>query len=196
MRLSHRGLRRTFAAVVLLAIGGAATATLGQVAVPTHQAGPPPREAVQPPPMPTRSGYVPFEQYEDGSFREESVGVRPIFGPPGGIGLPDGQRGWREEEMPKRRLRPNVGELFIPSGFNDGQAHDDTGEWSRAQPLMQNFEGPGPNGLTPPDPDLATGYDYVVTVTNDDFAVYDRAGELIFYRDIHDFLGVSERHGL
>jgi|GEM_PF-2074279 len=194
MRLKHSGARRTFAAVAMLAVGALAGASHAQVVVPTHQAGPPPREAVQPPPMPTRSGYVPFEQYEDGSFREESIGVRPIFGPPGGIGLPEGRRGQREEEMPKRRLRPNIGELFVPSGFNDGPAHEDTGEWSRAQPLMQNFEGPGPNGLTPPDPDLAAGYDYVVTVTNDDFAVYDRAGDLVFYRDIHDFLGVSENY--
>lgn len=57
---------------------------------------------------------------------------------------------------------------------------------------MQGFESIGPNGLTPPDPDLARGYDYEVTVTNDDFAVYDSCGTELYRRDINDFLGISD----
>jgi len=57
---------------------------------------------------------------------------------------------------------------------------------------MQNFEGPGPNGASPPDPDLARGYDHVVCVTNDDFAVYDACGALLFYSDVNDYLGLPD----
>lgn len=56
---------------------------------------------------------------------------------------------------------------------------------------MQGFEGIGPNGLTPPDPDIACGIDHMVAVTNDDFATYDRCGNELFRADIHDFLGIT-----
>ncbi len=73
---------------------------------------------------------------------------------------------------------------FAPTG--EDQNANDT---SRSQPLMQGFESIGPNGLTPPDCDLARGYDYEVAVTNDDFAVYDSCGTQVFYSDINDYLG-------
>ncbi len=66
---------------------------------------------------------------------------------------------------------------------------DDTSFGKRSQPMFQNFDSMGPNGLTPPDPDVATNGTYILAVTNDDFAVYDTCGSLLYNVDIEDYLG-------
>ncbi len=90
-----------------------------------------------------------------------------------------------------RPMRPGI-DPWIPDGSGYWAPLFDDLESPQSQPLMQNFEGPGPNGLSPPDPDLARGYDYEVLATNDDFAVYDSCGNELFRRDINDYLGISD----
>jgi hypothetical protein len=125
-----------------------------------------------------------------GAVLEHGAPVAPIMVPVGGVfahgTLPDPER------EAGRPMRPG-GDPWIPdgTGYWPAQVEDQGGNGQRAAPLMQNFDGPGPNGLTPPDPDVARGYDYVVTCTNDDFAVYDSCGQEVFYSDINDFLGMG-----
>ena len=92
-----------------------------------------------------------------------------------------------------RPMRP-AEDPWIPdgTGYWPPMSEDANANWEpRAQPLMMNHEGPNWNGLNPPDPDLARGYDYQVAVTNDDFGVYDSCGNQVFYSDINDYLGLS-----
>ncbi|VAX39299.1 hypothetical protein MNBD_PLANCTO03-917 [hydrothermal vent metagenome] len=103
--------------------------------------------------------------------------------PAGTIPQPDREAG--------RPMRPGS-DPWIPDGSGYWPPLVDDIQAPQSQPLMQNFEGPGYNGLTPPDPDLARGYDYQVCVTNDDFAVYDSCGTELFRRDINDYLGLSD----
>ena len=100
--------------------------------------------------------------------------------------LPDPAVKIPHPSIPTEPYIAGPGDWFAP--VDEDQNAGDT---SRAQPLMQNFDAVGPNGLTPPDPDLARGYEYEVTVTNDDFAVYDSCGTQVFYSDINDYLGDS-----
>lgn len=46
----------------------------------------------------------------------------------------------------------------------------------------------GPNGFSPPDPTCAGGTNHLVVATNDDFAIYDRVGNLQHQYDINAFL--------
>jgi hypothetical protein len=137
--------------------------------------------------------YVPGQHVdpETGAILEWGLPVAPVMVPVGGV-FPHGTLPDPEREA-SRPMRPG-GDPWIPNGTGywppvmEDQAADGG---QRAQALMQDFAGPGPNGLTPPDPDLARGYDYVVAATNDDFGVYDSCGNEVFYSDINDFLGMS-----
>lgn len=126
-----------------------------------------------------------------GAIREWGPIVAPVHIPYDGV-FPAGTM-VQEEREAGRPMRP-FGEIYLP-GPNDRQAEgwpDQGGDITSAQPLMQDFEAIGPNGLTPPDPDLARGYEYEVCVTNDDFAVYDSCGNEVYYNDINDYLGISD----
>ncbi|MCC7387150.1 MAG: hypothetical protein IT431_00125 [Phycisphaerales bacterium] len=122
-----------------------------------------------------------------GIVMEVHAPVEPIFIPRGGLlahgTLPDPQR------EAGRPMRPG-GDPWIPdgTGYWPPAVEDQAGDLTLAEPLMMDWSGPGYNGLTPPDPDLARGREHVITVTNDDFAVYDTAGNELFYSDINDFL--------
>ncbi len=126
---------------------------------------------------------------ETGMYSEYVQGIAPVHIPEGGV-FPDGTIPQPEREA-GRPMRPGD-DPWIPDGSGYWPPMQDDLAGPRSQPLMQNFEGPGYNGLTPPDPDMARGYDYQVTVTNDDFAVYDSCGTELYYRDINDFLGISD----
>jgi CARDB len=89
----------------------------------------------------------------------------------------------RQTDIPVYDIDPNA--MRAP-------AMDDTAnDYTRAQPLFQNFESMGPNDLTPPDPDLATDGQHIVVVTNDDFAVYDLCGNVLFNVDAEDYFGTD-----
>jgi hypothetical protein len=63
-----------------------------------------------------------------------------------------------------------------------------------ASPPFQNFDSHGFNDLTPPDCDLATNGTYIVTVTNDDFAVYDTCGNTLYTIDAEDYFGYDSAY--
>lgn len=121
-----------------------------------------------------------------GEFGEYGVSVEPIHGPWNGVfpygTLPEGDR------EAGRPMRPG-GDPWIPDGTGYWPSGIEDLPGPASQPLMKDHAGPGFNGLTPPDPDLARGYDYQVCATNDDFAVYDTCGNELFYTDVNDFLG-------
>ncbi len=89
--------------------------------------------------------------------------------------------------------RPTDIPVYAPEpGSRRAPAWDDTSnDWTRSQPLFQDFDSMGPNGLTPPDPDLATDGTYILAVTNDDFAVYDTCGTQLYRIDVEDYLGYA-----
>jgi hypothetical protein len=64
-----------------------------------------------------------------------------------------------------------------------------------APPVFQDFDGIGPNGLDPPDPDIAVGPNHIVMVTNDDFAVYDKCGNELFRADANDYFPNADGPG-
>jgi len=170
-----------------LALGG--TTALGQ----TNVKNPPAKDAL-PTFAPINRVVTPGKQVdpETGIIFEVGQKVAPTVIPWEGV-FPDGTFPQPEREA-GRPMRPFL-EPWIPDGsgywpqmIEDESAYNEP----RAQPLMQGFESIGPNGLTPPDPDLARGYDYEVAVTNDDFAVYDSCGTELYRRDINDFLGISD----
>ncbi len=103
--------------------------------------------------------------------------------------FPDGHFPQPDREA-GRPMRPG-GDPWIPDGSGYWPQLSEDLNAPQAQPVMQNYEAIGYNGLTPPDPDLARGYDYQVCVTNDDFAVYDSCGTELFRRDINDYLGLN-----
>ncbi|HLO42031.1 MAG TPA: GC-type dockerin domain-anchored protein [Phycisphaerales bacterium] len=75
-------------------------------------------------------------------------------------------------------------------GSRPAPANDDFGgPMPAAAGPFQNFESHGFNDLTPPDCDLATNGTYIVTVTNDDFAVYDTCGNTLYTIDAEDYFG-------
>ena len=133
-------------------------------------------------------------QVQDGAFLEEVEYVTPtMIYPDSGIGLPPGTVDYDDDlecEIGAYRV-PTGSARFQRTGPDTGPVTDDKGDDSRSQPLMQGFEGMGPNGLTPPDCDLATGWDYTVTVTNDDFEVHDKCGNSLFTTDIETYLGTD-----
>ena len=153
---------------------------------------PPPRDLIQPR---TPNQDVPVWDAEPmgPNFLEASYTVHatPVI-PDEGIGLPEGMvHPEREAPFHKRRI---IGPIRRDANLETaGPVTDDESlnQGIQAQPLLQDFESQGPNGLTPPDPDAASGFDYVVTVTNDDFAVHDRCGNVLFTSDIHDYLGID-----
>ncbi|MCC7387537.1 MAG: hypothetical protein IT431_02085 [Phycisphaerales bacterium] len=124
-----------------------------------------------------------------GEMSEYVSGIQAVHIPYDGV-FPDGHFPQVEREA-GRPLRPG-GDPWIPDGTGYWPQLSEDRPGPSSQPLMQNHEGPGPNGLNPPDPDMARGRDYQLCATNDDFAVYDSCGNELFYRDINDYLGISD----
>ncbi|MDQ7012535.1 MAG: GC-type dockerin domain-anchored protein [Planctomycetota bacterium] len=177
--------RATFGVFALgLALSG--TAALGQTAV-----GTPPAKDALPTFEPLNRVVVPKVEVdpETGQIFEISAKVAPTLIPFDGV-FPDGTFPQPDREA-GRPMRPHH-TPWIPDGSGYWPPLSDDLAGPAAQPVMQGFEAIGPNGLTPPDPDLARGYDYEVAVTNDDFAVYDSCGTELFRRDINDYLGISD----
>ena len=179
------GVKSVLGAVAVIAV--AAASASAQVAAGT----PPTREQARAPELRPVT-YVPgrFVDPATGAFREQGPPAAPTFIPSTGV-FPSGTLPQPEREA-GRPMRP-FEEIYIPTGPGEVIGPPDQGgDVITSQPLMKNFEGPGPNGLTPPDPDLARGYDYEVAVTNDDFGVYDSCGTRVFYSDINDYTGINE----
>ncbi len=185
--LKTKGEGRTRRVLGLCAVVAAASAAFGQ----QNMEAPP----LKGNPVQLKPGAVDFVpgQHVDpatGAILEWGVPVKPVMMPKEGAfphgTLPDPPR------EASRPMRPG-GDPWIPdgTGYWPPIVEDMAGMGQRAQPLMQNGDGPGPNGLTPPDPDMARGYDHVIAVTNDDFAVYDSCGNEVFYSDANDFFGLS-----
>ena len=106
-----------------------------------------------------------------------------------GIGLPDGiVRDWPQETF---RLSPITGPLFVPDGTNEGPVVKDLDAGIQAPTVYQDFNGINVTAWRPPDPDVAVGRNHIVVVTNDHFAVFDKAGTNLYERDINTFSGVS-----
>ncbi len=61
--------------------------------------------------------------------------------------------------------------------------------------LEESFPGLGSEGdnSKPPDPAIAVGLDHVVLAINDDFAIYDKHGELLFQDDFNNISGFYTR---
>ncbi|MDX2148770.1 MAG: hypothetical protein SFZ23_14750 [Planctomycetota bacterium] len=81
--------------------------------------------------------------------------------------------------------------LFTPSGMNEPYKIMDQGVDSYFPTIIHRFDAQGPNGLTPPDPDIAVGPNHIGTVTNDDYVVYDKCGNVVFSRDANDLFGID-----
>jgi len=173
------------------------TALAGVIAS-TWCIGAPPKEPLDRPradfshvPMPVDASRVAglHKEFPNAILEVPAGTIQPILGVPmTGVREPGADDGLEEIEHPFPNLPPEyIGERWRASSMPDRAA---AGE-QRATPLMQDFAGPGPNGLSPPDPDLACGPEHVVAVTNDDFAIYDKCGVELFRRDIEDFLGTD-----
>lgn len=139
---------------------------------------------------PIARNLVPGQQIDrnTGALLEISPTVEPIPVPQGGI-LPPGTFVQHQREA-GRPMRPHAAP-WIPDGTGYWPPMMEDMQAPQAQPVMQDYQAIPPNGLNPPDPDLARGYDYQVCVTNDDFAVYDSCGTELFRRDINDYLGLN-----
>ncbi|MCC6971326.1 MAG: hypothetical protein IT434_14020 [Phycisphaerales bacterium] len=174
---------------VLVAVAGMATSLYAQKATP------PADRVVNPGEVTTATKprvITPTRQVlPDGTLFEADYAKGPFFLPDKGMGLPPNDPGIIHESEPRRS--PNVGGLYIPRFGEDSYSEpDQSGDWdSRALSLIQNFEGPVRGEWTPPDPDLAVNANYILAVTNDDFAVYDKCGTQLALYDINDYLGIS-----
>lgn len=124
-----------------------------------------------------------------GISSEYVSGIPAVHIPFGGV-LPPGTIPPSGRQPPE----PRGGEdqPWAPDGTGHSPPLMDDHPGPASQPLMKDLEGPGPNGLTPPDPDMARGYDYEVCATNDDFGVYDSCGKQVFTSDINSFLGIND----
>ncbi|MCG3123678.1 MAG: hypothetical protein GIKADHBN_02099 [Phycisphaerales bacterium] len=177
-RMTHGRLVPRPVAALLVALCAAATATAQQNVrdpVPGGEQPPPPRPHIFAP------------------NAEREVAVPQFIVPDGGI-CPDRISTDRNRNKPIRinHRATDIPVYDIPPDARLAPAVDDTAnDWTRSQPLFQDFASMGPNGLTPPDPDLATNGTYIVAVTNDDFAVYDMCGNLEYTVDIEDYLGYA-----
>lgn len=183
-RMGKAGGRGIVAGLVLMAVSAGAAAQQNVQAPPAE--GDPVRPLVT-----VARNIAPGVRVDPqtGEMSEYVSGIRAVHIPYDGV-YPDGTFPQVEREA-GRPMRPGT-DPWIPDGSGYWAPLDEDQGGSRSQPLMQDFEGPGPNGLTPPDPDLARGRDYQVCATNDDFAVYDSCGNELYYRDINDFLGLSD----
>ena len=183
---SKRGSRRAIAAAGLGLLATVAVAS-AQTAVqsPPAQGDPVPVYTDQPLNLPTDVHVDPVT----GMMSGYGEAIEPVHIPYDGV-FPNGTFPQDDREA-GRPMRPG-GDPWIPdgSGYWPPEHNDLAGP--TAQPVMQNHESIGYNGLTPPDPDLARGRDYQVCATNDDFAVYDSCGREVFYADINDYLGLSD----
>ena len=65
----------------------------------------------------------------------------------------------------------------------------DQGSPIDAQPLLQSFHGEGVTNLTPPDPDIASGPNCLITTVNSAYAIWDKCGNRIVEQNISAFLG-------
>ena len=157
-----------------------------------------------PPPQGKTMTWVPQErtttweaEQRDGYLLEESMRVDPRFIVPE-TGL--FTRGQAQENVHGQQrnappvLLPGLDPVYGPGIPRRAVLSDDLAADTEARPLMFGWEGVGPNGLTPPDPNAACGYDHVVVVTNDDFAVYDKCGKELYSSDIHSYLGIDSSY--
>ena len=175
----------------LCALAAAATAQM------TVKPGiPPKRGAVPALPAPVNHGSWSMQR-RNNHLLEASFVVQPTILPAKGLGLPPESAGGTFAPPPPRPpLSAGPGPVPLPGGAGGPPTVGDLAGPAPSQPLMQGFEGMGPNGVDPPCPDIAAGYDYVVAITSDDLATYDRAGNELFRIDLHDFLGVSTTYAL
>jgi hypothetical protein len=97
---------------------------------------------------------------------------------------------FRQREAP----RHEVEEKLVPGDSTAAQIFQPpiSDFYPQALDLFRSFDAIGPNGLTPPDTNLAVGRNHVVVATNDDWAIYDRNGNEQFRVDINDFLGTTD----
>ncbi|MEP0765403.1 MAG: hypothetical protein HRF45_02515 [Fimbriimonadia bacterium] len=79
----------------------------------------------------------------------------------------------------------------FPSSTGPIQVDESGGPEIAAPNLLRNWNSVGPNGWIPPDPDIAVGPHNVVVVTNDDWAIYNKKGDLLFQVDFNDWLNDS-----
>ena len=168
-----------------------ALAAAGTAQTTVNRGIPPQRDAI--PALPRATGHGSWRaQRRSYGFLEASEVVQPTRIPAKGLGLPpESLSGPNHPASPRRPLSFGPDPLFQPSGTNGPPLVDDLSSPAPSQPVMQDFQGIGENGESRACPDLAAGFDYVVTATSDDFATYDRAGNELFRADIHDFLGFS-----
>jgi len=136
-------------------------------------------------------------QRRNNHLLEASFVVQPTILPAKGRGLPPESAGGTFAPPPPRPpLGSGLGPVPLPGGTGGPPIPGDLAGPAPSQPLMQGFEGMGPNGVDPPCPDIAAGLDYVVAVTSDDLATYDRAGNELFRIDLHDYFGFSTTYVL
>ncbi|MBL8962938.1 MAG: hypothetical protein JNK70_02595 [Phycisphaerae bacterium] len=176
MTVAGRSARLVFCA---LAIGLAAAASIGQVV------------ARDPPPTP---GPVPAPRPHTVPAGMEFDIASPNFIIPDEGICRDPEKAARKQWRPMRiDHRPTDIPVFTPDpdAWLAPVVEDTANDYQRARPLFQNFDSMGFNDLNPPDPDLATNGVHIVAVTNDDFAVYDTCGNLLYSIDIEDYLGTD-----
>ncbi|MFO0834997.1 MAG: hypothetical protein U0638_08510 [Phycisphaerales bacterium] len=182
-------MKRHVTCCVLAAVAGMALSAYAQ------KAAPPADRVVNPGEVKTATKphvITPTRQVlADGTIFEADYAKGPFFVPEKGVGLPPNDPGIIYG--PEPRLSPNVGGLYIPKFGEDTYSEpDQSGDWdTRALGLIQDFAGPTAGEWTPSDSDMAVNGDYVVAITNDDFAVYDKCGTELARYDINTYLGID-----
>ncbi|MCC6230873.1 MAG: hypothetical protein IT432_16805 [Phycisphaerales bacterium] len=179
--------RHVTCCVLAAVVGLAASAYAQQSAPPVRPVNPGDIATATKPHVITPTRHV----LPDGTIFEAAYAQGPFFVPEGGVGLPPNDPGIVHDFGP--RLSPNVGPYYIPKFGEDTYSEpDQSGDWdTRSLGLIQDFAGPTAGEWTPSDSDMAVNGDYVVAITNDDFAVYDKCGTELARHDINTFLGID-----
>jgi hypothetical protein len=97
---------------------------------------------------------------------------------------------FRVREAPKHKIRENL----VPGDSTAAQIFllEPSDFFPQALDAFRWFDAIGPNDLTPPDTNIGVGFYHVVIATNDDFAFYDRHGNLQYRADIQTFLNTTD----
>lgn len=96
------------------------------------------------------------------------------------------------KEAPKHKIKRDL--EGAPGDSTAAQVFelDISDYYPQAIDIFRRFDAIGPNGLTPPDTNIAVGPYHVVIATNDDWAIYDRYGNEQYRVDVKTFLGTDD----
>ncbi|NUL82771.1 MAG: Ig-like domain repeat protein [Armatimonadetes bacterium] len=85
-------------------------------------------------------------------------------------------------------FEPQVGNSWAPEILTDEEGPSIQAE----SQFFRHFAGIGPNGASPPDPNLAVGQNHLVMATNDDWAIYSKNGQQQYRVDFNVWLASDD----